>query len=136
MVLGHLQLRARRVPKADFPLLHELATDLDGAHTLQECHKYVHEILPGAPVKPAKRLLVAMANGGSLASWLQKQGASLSKQRAPASVEAWGKECRKYHALLGDTHPALLKHFKDMGKWYPECSVTCALDRADEATAT
>ena len=30
----------------------------------------------------------------------------------------------------------MLEHFKEKGKWYPECSVTCALDESDESIAT
>ncbi len=34
-------------------------------------------------------------------------------------VEEWKLECRRYHELSASNRPDLLKHFKDLGKWYP-----------------
>ena len=87
--------------------------------------------------KQVKRLLLAMSNGSGVGNWLQNAGIHVSSEglkdfENSQLLRTWKAETRKYHAVVSNRHPDLLHCCKSQNKWYPECSVTNALDERDE----
>ena len=87
--------------------------------------------------KQVKRLLLAMSNGSGVGNWLQNAGIHVSSKglkdfENSQLLRTWKAETRKYHAVVSNHHPNLLHFYKFQNKWYPERSVTNALDKRDE----
>ncbi len=155
MEVGHLQIRARRIPedrRQQFPLRVQwgLQGDLSKLNVVAE-HLQQFMFSQMSPLKLAKRIVVALSNGGSLENWARENDAHIDVKAMRLQTESegaiilkdWEEECERLHEESARNRPDLAHHFEQLGrenptkkKWYVACSVTCALDANDESRAT
>ena len=103
MELGHIQIRAKRIPQdrhASFPLHVQWGLQGDLSE-LELVADYLTSFLVSmkAPLKLAKRIIVALSNGGSIESWAKGNNTHVDKSAMPVHsagadiLARWIKEC-------------------------------------------
>ena len=132
MCFSYIQLRANRMKnEGNFPDGFTLHLELGNVETCDQallpfCELFKKGVASDQPAmslkKQVKRLLLAMSNGSGVGNWLQNAGIHVSSE---------GLKDFENSQLLR-TWPDLLHFYKSQNKWYPECSVTNALDERDE----
>ena len=67
-----------------------------------------------APLKLAKRIIVALSNGGSVESWAKENNTHVDKSAMPVHSEgavilvSWIEECEHLHQLSAQSRPDLV----------------------------
>ena len=87
MELGHIQIRAKRIPEdkhASFPLYVEwgLQGDLSKLEIIAD-YLMTFLVSTKAPLKLAKRIIVALPNGGNVESWAKENNTHVDKSAMP-----------------------------------------------------
>ena len=146
-VVCHLQLRAKRLPETDrahFPLHVRLGIGIDNGFW-DSVSAFLEEYMlhNKKPLKLAKRLVIAIANGASEENWAKDKGVVIDRRKRAAHQDSegsrllaeWKAECKRYHQLMERRHPDLHAHFvaKADKEKDPAVQTTCALDSHDEA---
>ena len=127
---GPVGYRAKRVPQdrhASFPLHVQWGLQGDLSE-LELVADYLTSFLVSmkAPLKLAKRIIVALSNGGSIESWAKGNNTHVDKSAMPmhsagADILArWIKECKQLHLLSAQSRPDLVHHFQELGEKCPE----------------
>ena len=147
MCFSYIQLRANRIKnEGNFPDGFTLHLELGNVETCDQallpfCELFKKGVASDQPAmsfkKQVKRLLLAMSNGSGVGNWLQNAGIHVSSEglkdfENSQLLRTWKAETRKCHTVVSNRHPDLLHFYKSQNKWYPECSVTNALDERDE----